>query len=78
MFSVFKVSRAQDAWANGQPQAGKHGVVIITGKGNSINKAVTVAEITKRKLEGKVNQETDIYNVAATDVWEPVEENLDK
>lgn len=52
--------------------------MVIVGKGKAINKAVTVVEIAKRRLDGKVKQETDIYSVEATDVWDPVEEDLDR
>ncbi|KND04901.1 uncharacterized protein SPPG_00595 [Spizellomyces punctatus DAOM BR117] len=55
---------------------GKH--VVIIGKGKTINKAVTVAEIAKRRLDGKVKQDTDICSVEATDVWDPIEEDLDR
>ncbi|KAI8820829.1 uncharacterized protein EV422DRAFT_65447 [Fimicolochytrium jonesii] len=59
---------------------GKHTTIIITGKGNAVNKAVTVAEIAKRKLGGdkSVSQHTDIYNEEVTDVWDPIEGDLDR
>lgn len=58
--------------------------IIIYGKGNSVNKAVTVAEIFKRKVEELnqgyiVDQDTDIYEVLAKDIWDPIEgEKLDR
>ncbi|KAJ1550294.1 hypothetical protein HK096_007733, partial [Nowakowskiella sp. JEL0078] len=51
--------------------------VEIRGKGKSINKAVSVVEIVKRKLPGKITQNTTISSVPAIDIWEPTEENLD-
>ncbi|RKO86564.1 hypothetical protein BDK51DRAFT_42658 [Blyttiomyces helicus] len=52
--------------------------VAIYGKGKTINKAVTVAEIAKRRLGPQVRQETDIFSVEATDVWEPVVADRDR
>ncbi|KAJ3181133.1 hypothetical protein HDU85_003838 [Gaertneriomyces sp. JEL0708] len=52
--------------------------IVITGRGNTINKAVTVTEIVKRRLDNKLRQETEIFNIEATDVWEPVEDDLDR
>ncbi|KAI9006172.1 hypothetical protein BC832DRAFT_592261 [Gaertneriomyces semiglobifer] len=52
--------------------------VVITGRGNTINKAVTVTEIVKRRLDNKLRQETEIFNIEATDIWEPVEDDLDR
>ncbi|KAI8910725.1 hypothetical protein PhCBS80983_g05547 [Powellomyces hirtus] len=56
----------------------QHEQVVIVGRGKAINKAVTVAEITKRRMDGKVKQEPSIYHVQATDVWEPVEDGLER
>ncbi|KAJ3137065.1 hypothetical protein HDU90_002236 [Geranomyces variabilis] len=55
-----------------------HEKVIIVGRGKSINKAVTVAEIAKRRMDGRCKQEPSIYNLQATDVWEPIEDGLDR
>ncbi|KAG4107712.1 hypothetical protein H8356DRAFT_1624091 [Neocallimastix lanati (nom. inval.)] len=57
--------------------------LVITGKGNAINKAVTVAEIIKRKVieDHKRNdliQENDIEIVKSKDTWTPIEDKLDK
>ncbi|TPX63213.1 hypothetical protein SpCBS45565_g06765 [Spizellomyces sp. 'palustris'] len=68
--------RAYLAQILGLLKEGKH--VVIIGKGKTINKAVTVAEIAKRRLDGKVKQDTDICSVEATDVWDPIEEDLDR
>ncbi|KAJ3036185.1 hypothetical protein HK097_003895 [Rhizophlyctis rosea] len=59
-----------------------HPRVTITGLGATINKAVTVAEITKRRITqelklGPLRQETDIENIKATDMWESVDGDLD-
>lgn len=50
----------------------KNNTVTIKGMGKSINKAVTVCEITKRKVTGLI-QTTEISSVEMVDVWEPRE-----
>ncbi|GJQ14493.1 hypothetical protein GpartN1_g6284.t1 [Galdieria partita] len=50
--------------------------VEIVGLGNAINKAITVAEILKRKVP-KLEQVTDLSSVTIEDRWEPLEEGLD-
>ncbi|KAI8807600.1 hypothetical protein BJ742DRAFT_812190 [Cladochytrium replicatum] len=59
-------------------QEEKYPHVAIRGKGKTVNKAVTVTEIVKRKLVGRVTQQTQISSVKATDSWEPIEEGLDR
>ncbi|KAL1920994.1 uncharacterized protein VTP21DRAFT_11629 [Calcarisporiella thermophila] len=59
-------------------QEKKHTHLILSGKGKAINKTVTVTEIIKRRMEGTLHQYTQIGSVNATDVWEPLEQNLDK
>ena len=44
-------------------------VVVVTGKGKAISKAVTVVEILKRAVPG-LHQETSIATEAAVDRWE--------
>ncbi|ORX83543.1 hypothetical protein BCR32DRAFT_291944 [Anaeromyces robustus] len=57
--------------------------LIITGKGNAINKAVSVAEIIKRKVIEDLKrhdliQENDIEIIKSKDTWTPIEDKLDK
>ncbi|KAJ3008417.1 Ribonuclease P protein subunit p25 [Thoreauomyces humboldtii] len=69
------VSRICDILTTGdQPTA------IIIGKGNAVSKAVTVTEIARRRLGGSevVRQDTDVLEVEAVDVWEPIEDGLDR
>ena len=47
--------------------------IVIVGKGASINKAVTVVEIIKRKMEGSLYQYTQLGSVSSTDQWDPLE-----
>jgi DNA-binding protein Alba len=55
------------------------GVAEITLKamGRAINKTVTIAEIIKRRIAG-LYQITKIDSTDITDVWEPLEEGLDR
>lgn len=50
--------------------------VQVVGLGRAINKAVTVAEILRRKF-GDVHQLTKLSSVTITDRYEPLEEGLD-
>lgn len=45
--------------------------------GRAINKTVTIAEIIKRRIQG-LHQITQIDSTDITDVWEPLEEGLDR
>ncbi|KAJ8662861.1 hypothetical protein O0I10_001037 [Lichtheimia ornata] len=47
--------------------------IVIVGKGPTINKAVTVVEIIKRKMEGSLHQYTQLGSVTTTEQWDPVE-----
>ncbi|KAI9246734.1 DNA/RNA-binding protein alba-like protein [Phascolomyces articulosus] len=47
--------------------------IVIVGKGATINKAVTVVEIIKRKMEGSLHQYTQLGSVSSTDQWDPKE-----
>ncbi|KAI8926485.1 hypothetical protein BC831DRAFT_456385 [Entophlyctis helioformis] len=56
--------------------------VVVRGKSKAINKAVTVAEIIKRRMASlpvpaMVIQANQLYAEQETDVWEPIVENLD-
>ncbi|KAJ3158539.1 hypothetical protein HDU86_002764 [Geranomyces michiganensis] len=59
-------------------KSGTYEKVVIVGRGSAINKAVTVAEIAKRLMDGRCKQEPTIFNLQATDVWEPIEDGLDR
>ncbi|KAG0348797.1 hypothetical protein BG004_004154 [Podila humilis] len=61
------------------PSAGHLGVLTIKAQGRSISKAVTVAEILKRRLEGSLHQFTEIGQTTEQEIWDPNEDkpNLD-
>nr|KAJ3420751.1 hypothetical protein HK105_005297 [Polyrhizophydium stewartii] len=54
-----------------------HRRVVVHGKSKAINKAVTVAEIVKRRADMQVVQTNQLFSEEETDVWEPVNEELD-
>ncbi|KAF9561750.1 hypothetical protein EC968_005607 [Mortierella alpina] len=47
------------------------GVLTIKAQGRSITKAVTVAEILKRRMEGSLHQFTEIGQVTEHEIWDP-------
>mmetsp|Transcript_35 Transcript_35/g.65 ORF Transcript_35/g.65 Transcript_35/m.65 type:complete len:257 (-) Transcript_35:293-1063(-) len=49
--------------------------IVFKGMGRAINKAVTIAEITKRRVLG-LHQSTEISSTDIVDTWEPLEEGL--
>merc|ERR1712060_507929 len=51
--------------------------ITITGTGNAITKAVTLAEIAKRRFKG-LHQITSLSTTEIVDEYEPLEEGLDK
>merc|ERR1712232_1459649 len=51
--------------------------VVITATGNALTKAVTLAEVVKRRFKG-LHQITSIGQQEIIDEWEPKEEGLDK
>ncbi|PRP81197.1 hypothetical protein PROFUN_02031 [Planoprotostelium fungivorum] len=59
--------------ADDEPQ---HEQVILKAMGRAINKAVSVAEILKRRVP--LHQVTTIDSSNIVDVWEPIEEGLDR
>lgn len=65
------------AYASGLFQSGKNQSVLLRGMGRAINKTVTVAEILKRRIAG-LHQNTIIESIEMTDVYEPIEEGLDR
>lgn len=51
------------------------GTVVVTGHGQAINKVVSVVEMVKRT--NSVQSNVDIYSASETDVWKPLDEQLD-
>jgi len=51
--------------------------IIITATGNALTKAVTTAEVIKRRFKG-LHQITKIGSTEIVDEYEPIEEGLDK
>jgi len=51
--------------------------VVLKAMGRAINKTVTIAEIIKRRIQN-LHQNTVIDSTDITDVWEPIEEGLDR
>ncbi|KAF9201926.1 hypothetical protein BGZ49_007877 [Haplosporangium sp. Z 27] len=47
------------------------GVLTIKAQGRSITKAVTVAEILKRRMEGSLHQFTEIGQITEQEIWDP-------
>ncbi|KAF9433472.1 hypothetical protein BGZ76_009422 [Entomortierella beljakovae] len=47
------------------------GVLTIKAQGRSITKAVTVAEILKRRLQGSLHQFTEIGQITEQEIWDP-------
>ncbi|KAI7902959.1 uncharacterized protein BX663DRAFT_551821 [Cokeromyces recurvatus] len=46
--------------------------IIVVGKGVNVNKAVTVVEMVKRKMQGTLHQYTQIGSVSLVEQWDPV------
>lgn len=51
--------------------------VVLKAMGRAINKTVTIAEIIKRRIPN-LHQITEISSTDITDVYEPLEEGLDR
>jgi DNA-binding protein Alba len=51
--------------------------VVLKAMGRAINKTVTIAEIIKRRIPG-LHQNTAIDSTPITEVWEPMEEGLER
>merc|ERR1712039_537783 len=51
--------------------------ITITGSGNALTKAVTLAEVIKRRFKG-LHQITSLSSAEIVDEYEPLEEGLDK
>jgi DNA-binding protein len=52
--------------------------LIIHGRAKAITKAITVAEIVKRKMDVPLDQQTEIYTAQTQDDWDPVDKELDR
>ncbi|KAF8946772.1 hypothetical protein BGZ47_011435 [Haplosporangium gracile] len=50
---------------------GTRGVLTLKAQGKSITKAVTVAEILKRRMEGALHQFTEIGQITEREIWDP-------
>ncbi|KAI9013845.1 hypothetical protein CLU79DRAFT_890356 [Phycomyces nitens] len=60
-------------------QEDKKPSIVIIGKGKTVNKAVSVVEIIKRRMEGRLYQYTQIGSAKSVDTWDAVKEkDLDK
>ncbi|KAI9485463.1 MAG: hypothetical protein EXX96DRAFT_603791 [Benjaminiella poitrasii] len=46
--------------------------IIVIGKGLHVNKAVTVVEMVKRKMQGTLHQYTQIGSVSVVEQWDPI------
>ncbi|EEC45182.1 hypothetical protein PHATRDRAFT_54956 [Phaeodactylum tricornutum CCAP 1055/1] len=63
------ISYAMNLFSDGSP------TIVLKAMGKAINKAVTIAEILKRKMF--LHQINSLSSVEMIDVYEPVEEGLD-
>jgi DNA-binding protein len=71
------ITYAMNLLAHGDGSGSNKGVdqVILKAMGRAVNKAVTIAEILKRKAP--LHQITSLSSVELTDIYEPLEEGLD-
>ncbi|KAI8646696.1 hypothetical protein BD408DRAFT_428400 [Parasitella parasitica] len=52
--------------------------IVVVGKGQFVNKAVTVIEIVKRKMQGTLHQYTQVGSVSVIEQWDAInDEKLD-
>ncbi|KAK9791170.1 hypothetical protein WJX73_004977 [Symbiochloris irregularis] len=54
-----------------------HSTIVLKAMGRAINKSITVAEIVKRRISG-LHQNAEIGSIDIRDVWEPLEEGLNR
>ncbi|KAI9257113.1 hypothetical protein EDC94DRAFT_615497 [Helicostylum pulchrum] len=52
-----------------QEEKKKH--IVIVGKGQNVNKTVTVVEMIKRKMQGTLHQYTQIGSASVVEQWDP-------
>ncbi|CAO3664770.1 hypothetical protein G6F70_006022 [Rhizopus microsporus] len=55
-----------------QEEQKKH--IILVGKGQHVNKTVTVVEMIKRKMQGTLHQYTQLGSVSVTEQWDSKED----
>ncbi|KAG1050903.1 hypothetical protein G6F43_006855 [Rhizopus delemar] len=55
-----------------QEEQKKH--IILVGKGQCVNKTVTVVEMIKRKMQGTLHQYTQLGSVSVTEQWDAIED----
>ena len=48
--------------------------IILIGKGQFVNKTVTIVEMIKRKMQGTLHQYTQIGSVSVVEQWDATEE----
>jgi DNA-binding protein len=48
--------------------------IIVVGKGVNVNKAVTVVELVKRRMQGTLHQYTQIGSVSVVEQWDATED----
>eukprot|EP01083_Nonionella_stella_P009934 28423_1 len=53
----------------------KFDTIVLKATGRAINKAVTTAEVVKRRIAG-LHQVTSLETLEITDIWEPLEQGL--
>ncbi|KAF9960970.1 hypothetical protein BGZ72_005273 [Mortierella alpina] len=69
--STTKTTVGQDSSILQSASKSTQGVLTIKAQGRSITKAVTVAEILKRRMEGSLHQFTEIGQVTEHEIWDP-------
>eukprot|EP01118_Nematostelium_gracile_P000001 TRINITY_DN0_c0_g1_i1.p1 TRINITY_DN0_c0_g1~~TRINITY_DN0_c0_g1_i1.p1 ORF type:complete len:267 (-),score=83.00 TRINITY_DN0_c0_g1_i1:35-835(-) len=69
--------RSYISYASNLFQEKQEKTVVLKAMGRAINKTVTIAEILKRRVPN-LAQNTHIESTDITDVWEPLEEGLDR
>lgn len=65
----------QDEDASKEEEPQKFDTIVLKATGRAINKAVTTAEIVKRRIVD-LHQVTSLETLEITDVWEPLEQGL--
>ncbi|CAO3621235.1 unnamed protein product [Mucor hiemalis] len=55
-------------------QEDKKKCIILVGKGQFVNKTVTVVEMIKRKMQGTLHQYTQIGSVSVVEQWDATED----
>ncbi|RCH80879.1 hypothetical protein CU098_003749, partial [Rhizopus stolonifer] len=55
-----------------QEKQKKH--IVLIGKGQNVNKTVTVVELVKRKMQGTLHQYTQLGSVSVVEQWDAIED----